>query len=302
MALKIGFIGLGAMGAPMAANLARAGFALNVFDRDPGKMAALEALGAAAASNLGEAVANADVVVTMLPGSKEVESVILGEGGVLAHASSGTTILDMSTISPETTDRVATACRAGGLGFADAPVGRPVEFAVRGQSLFMVGCDDDATFATISPLLAAMGNCTIRCGAAGMGTRMKIVNNFIVLTTAEVVAEAITLGTALGLDVRTMHEVTGATTAQNGQFQTLMVNKVLKGDIEPGFTIDLAFKDLTLAQAAAAEHRIGLPLGAAALAVFGAARSSAYADKDFSALLELACAGAGIKTPRLTGS
>lgn len=301
MSPHVAFIGLGAMGSPMAANIARAGFALTVHDRDIGKMTALEPLGVKTAFTLAEAVSEADIIVTMLPGTKEVESVLLGEQGVLSQARPGAVIMDMSTIAPEGTDKIAEACRSRSLRFADAPVGRPVEFAERGQSLFMVGCDDDDTFDAVLPLLNAMGNRAFRCGRAGMGTRMKIVNNFIVLATAGVVAEAITLGTALGLDVTTMHDVTKETTAQNGQFQTLMANKVLKGDIEPGFTIDLAFKDLSLAQAAAAEHRIALPLGLAALGVFGAARSTPFAGKDFSALLEIACERAGLSTPRFSG-
>jgi len=121
------------------------------------------------------------------------------------------------------------------------------------------------------------------------------------LTVAEVCAEAIALGTKLGLDIETMRDVTGATTAQNGQFHTLMVNKVLKGDIEPGFTIDLAFKDMGLAMTAAAEKRVGLPVGAAAYAVFGGARATDYASKDYSSLLSLACERAGVETPRLGG-
>jgi 4-hydroxybutyrate dehydrogenase/sulfolactaldehyde 3-reductase len=132
-----------------------------------------------------------------------------------------------------------------------------------------------------------------------MGSRMKVINNFLLLTVAEVCAEAIALGTKLGLDIETMRDVTGATTAQNGQFHTLMVNKVLKGDIEPGFTIDLAFKDMSLAMTAAAEQRIGLPVGAAAHAVFGGARATDYAAKDYSALLSLACDRSGVATPRL---
>ena len=156
-----------------------------------------------------------------------------------------------------------------------------------------------AHFARVEPLLNAMGNAIYRCGGVGMGSRMKVVNNFLLLTIAQVSAEAVALGTKLGLDIDTILKVTGNTTAQNGQLHTLMVNKVLKGDTVPGFTIDLAFKDMTLAMTAAGEQRIGLPVGAAAHAVYGGARAdSEYAVKDYSALLEWACRNAGIDTPR----
>jgi 4-hydroxybutyrate dehydrogenase/sulfolactaldehyde 3-reductase len=298
MATKVGFIGLGAMGLPMASNLQRKGFDLNVYDVDPAKMDKLAALGARKAGSVAEASKGADVVVTMLPATPHVESVVLGADGVLANIDAGAVLMDMSTIDANGTDRVAKACADKGIAFTDCPVGRLVMHAERGESLFMVGADD-ATFAKVEPLLNAMGTAIHRCGGPGMGSRMKVINNLLLLTVAEVCAEAIALGTKLGLDIETMRDVTGATTAQNGQFHTLMVNKVLKGDIEPGFTIDLAFKDMTLAMTAAAEQRVGLPVGAAAHAVFGGARATQYASKDYSALLSLACDRAGVATPRL---
>ena len=180
----------------------------------------------------------------------------------------------------------------------DSPIGRLVLHAERGESLFMVGSTDE-NFARVEPLLNAMGTAIYRCGEEGMGSRMKVVNNFLLLTIAQVSAEAVALGTKLGLDIDTILQVTGNTTAQNGQLHTLMVNKVLKGDTAPGFTIDLAYKDMTLAMTAAGEKRIGLPVGAAAHAVYGAARASDFAIADYSALLEFACHNAGIDTPRI---
>jgi 4-hydroxybutyrate dehydrogenase / sulfolactaldehyde 3-reductase len=298
MATKVGFIGLGAMGLPMASNLQRKGFDLNVYDVDPAKIDKLAALGARKATSVAEASKGADIVVTMLPATPHVESVVLGAEGVLANIDAGAVLMDMSTIDANGTDRVAKACADKGIAFTDCPVGRLVMHAERGESLFMVGADD-ATFAKVEPLLNAMGTAIHRCGGPGMGSRMKVINNLLLLTVAEVCAEAIALGTKLGLDIETMRDVTGATTAQNGQFHTLMVNKVLKGDIEPGFTIDLAFKDMTLAVTAAAEQRIGLPVVSAAHAVFGGARATPYASKDYSALVALACDRAGVETPRL---
>ena len=300
MTTKVGFIGLGAMGLPMASNLQRKGFDLKVHDIDGSKMDRLAALGARKAASVAEAAEAVDVVVTMLPATLHVEAVVLGPDGVLANIGPGAVLMDMSTIDAKGTDRIATACAERGVAFTDCPVGRLVLHAERGESLFMAGAED-AVFARVEPLLKAMGTVIHRCGPPGMGSRMKLVNNFLLLTVAEVCAEAIALGTKLGLDIETMREVTGATTAQNGQFHTLMVNKVLKGDIEPGFTIDLAFKDMTLAMTAAAEQRIGLPVGAAAHAVYGGARATPFATKDYSSLLSLACERAGVPTPRLAG-
>jgi 4-hydroxybutyrate dehydrogenase/sulfolactaldehyde 3-reductase len=284
------------MGMPMASNLVRKGFDINGFDVDAKKIQQLATLGARAATSIADAVNGVDVVVTMLPATRHVETVALGDNGVLAHMPGSAVLMDMSTIDPAGTDKVAAACVERAIAFTDCPVGRLVMHAERGESLFMVG-GDDATFARVEPLLNAMGNSIHRCGATGMGTRMKVVNNYMLLVTAQVVAESLVLGTKLGLSVETIKSVTGATTANNGQLQIAFANKVLKGDIEPGFTIDLCYKDIGLAMAAAAEQRIGLPVGAAAYSVIGSARATAYASKDYSALLAYAYDLAGLHLP-----
>lgn len=298
--MKVGFIGLGAMGLPLAKNLQRKGFDVNAYDIDPARADAIVELGGRKAASVAEASQDAAIVITCLPATPHVEAVVLGADGVLAHIDDGALLMEMSTIDARGTDRVAQACADKGTPFVDSPIGRLVLHAERGESLFMVGADD-ASFARVEPLLLAMGNAIYRCGGVGMGSRMKVVNNFLLLTIAQVSAEAVALGTRLGLDIDTILQVTGNTTAQNGQLHTLMVNKVLKGDTEPGFTIDLAFKDMTLAMTAAGEQRIGLPVGAAAHAVYGGARATDLAASDYSALLEYACRNAGIAVPRTGG-
>ena len=297
MTTKVGFIGLGAMGLPLARNLQRKGFSVNAYDISETRADEIVALGGTKAGSVAEAAKGAEIVITCLPATPHVESVVFGAEGVLAHIDTGALLLDMSTIDAKGTDKVAAACEAQDIGFVDSPIGRLVLHAERGESLFMVGATDK-DFARVEPLLHAMGKDIYRCGGRGMGSRMKLVNNFLLLTIAQVSAEAVALGTKLGLDIDTILQVTGATTAQNGQLHTLMVNKVLKGDVTPGFTIDLAFKDMTLAMTAAAELRMGLPVGAAAHAVYGGARATDFATRDYSALLEFACANAGIATPR----
>lgn len=300
MTKLIGFIGLGAMGLPLAKNLQRKGFSVQGFDMSPTRADELVELGGHKVTSIAEAVRGADIVITCLPATQHVEVVVLGSDGVLAHIETGALLMEMSTIDANATDRVAKACADKGTPFVDSPIGRLVLHAERGESLFMVGAHD-SDFTRVEPLLNAMGTAIFRCGAPGMGSRMKVVNNFLLLTIAQVSAEAVTLGTKLGLDIETILNVTGATTAQNGQLHTLMVNKVLQGDIDPGFTIDLAHKDMTLAMTAANERRIGLPVGSAAHAVYSGARATDLATKDYSALLEYACRNAGIDTPR-TGS
>lgn len=299
---KTAFIGLGAMGGPMAANIARRQIPLTVHDIAAARMAPVVEAGATAAASLAEAVAGAEIVITMLPATQHVLEAVTGPGGVLEHLAPGGLLVDMSTIAPQGTDRLIAACAAKGVGFIDAPVGRLVMHAVQGKSMFMVGCDNEADFARARPLLDAMGDTIIRCGKPGTGIRVKLVNNFQVLSIAEVTAEALVLAAKLGLDMEVVKAVNGQTTATNGQMQVNFATKSLMGDTEPGFTFDLSHKDMTLALEAAAQARLGLPVGAAVQAVYGAARSGKFAGRDFSALLDYNAELAGIDPPRLPGA
>lgn len=296
---KTAFIGLGAMGGPMASNVARKQLAITAYDIMPAALAKVEAAGATAGESLQAVASNADVVITMLPATQHVLDAVLGPDGILENMAPGGLLIDMSTIAPSGTDKLIAACKAKGIHFIDAPVGRLVSHATAGESLFMVGCDDEADFQRAKPYLDAMGTTIIRCGKAGSGIRAKLVNNFQVLSIAQITAEALVLGAKLGLDVEIIKEVNAGTTANNGQMQINFATKSLVGDTEPGFTFDLSHKDLTLALEAASEMRLGLPVGAAAHAVYGAARSTKYAKRDFSALLDYASELAGIEPPRL---
>lgn len=299
MSRKIAFIGLGAMGQPMAANILRKGTELVVFDTNPARMEPLRDLGATLAASVAEAAEGAQIVITMLPATPHVEQVVLGEGGVADVIAPGGIVMDMSTIAPTGTDRIAAACAARGLVFIDAPVGRLVIHAQRGESLFMVGGENDQAFEAVRPLLDKMGTTIHRCGPTGSGIRTKLVNNFMILSIAQITAEGLTLAAKLGLDIAMLKEVNAGTSGTNGQFQFNFATKVLAGDTTPGFTIDLAHKDLTLALEAANAVRIGLPAGAAAHAVLGQARAGDYAGKDFTALLDYAADLAGVTPIRL---
>jgi 4-hydroxybutyrate dehydrogenase/sulfolactaldehyde 3-reductase len=295
----IAFVGLGAMGRPMAANLVRKGFALTVYDLRDEPVEALMTLGAEQARTLAEVMQRADIIVTMLPGSPEVEGVVLGEGGVLDHARPGQLVMDMSTVAPETSDRLADLLARKGLAFVDAPVGRLVAHAERGESLFMVG-GAPADVERVRPLLQAMGSTIHHCGAAGSGIRTKLVNNYLAIFSCMLNAEALALAAAFKLDLTKTLEVIHGTTAINGQNQINWPNKVLKGDTKPGFRIALAHKDASLIVAAAAKAAVPMAVGEAARKRIGEAmRTADFADKDFSALLDFVCAEAGVPPPRL---
>lgn len=296
---KIAFIGLGAMGGPMASNIARKQIPLTVFDIATDHIAPVVEAGAHAAASVAEAAKGADIVVTMLPATAHLHEVVLAANGVLDNIAPGGLLIDMSTIAPQGTDRLAQECKARGIGFIDAPVGRLALHAIQGKSMFMVGCDNEADFDRAKPLFDAMGDTIVRCGGPGSGIRIKLVNNFQILSIAEVTAEALVLAAKMGLDLEVVKAVNGQTTATNGQMQVNFANKALIGDTEPGFTFDLSHKDMTLALEMAAQNRLGLPVGAAVHAVLGAARSGAFAGKDFSALLDYNAALAGIEPPRL---
>ena len=290
---SIGFIGLGAMGRPMASNLLKQGFALHVYDTRESAMQALIALGAQACHSVAELTRQVDIIITMLPNSADVESVVLGADGVLANARENAQddllLIDMSTIAPASTDKLASALGEAGVAFVDAPVGRTVAFAERGESLFMVGASHN-DMGRVKPILEGMGTVIHHCGQPGSGIRTKLINNFIAIAVCQINAEAFALAQKFGLDpAQTLAVVTG-TTATNGHLTTAWPAKVFAGDIEPGFRIDLARKDLALALDAARQANVALPTGAAACESLSlACNIDDFASKDFSALLDVAC-------------
>ncbi len=293
-----GFVGLGRMGRPMAANLCRKGFPLAVYDINPEPVRALAAEGASTAADAGEVARGCDVIFTMLPDSAAVDQVVAGPGGLLEHGRPGSVIVDMSTVSPLVTDRLAAAAAARGLSFVDAPVGRLASHADRGESLFMVGASD-ADFARVTPLLEAMGTTIYHCGGVGTGMRTKLVNNYLAIVSCQLNAEALALSQRLGLSLERTLDVVYGTTAMNGQLKIAWPAKVLRSDTAPGFTIDLAHKDLTLIVEAANAARVPMAIGAAAREAFSTARGRGYGSQDFSAMVDVLCDLLEIDRPRL---
>jgi 4-hydroxybutyrate dehydrogenase / sulfolactaldehyde 3-reductase len=295
---RIGFVGLGRMGRPMAANLLRKGFPLTAYDINPAAMRALSEIGAKPANGVPGVVEGSGVIVTMLPSGIEVDAVIAGPDGIFAHARPGQLVMDMSTIEPRVTDRLAAEAAKRGLAFVDAPVGRLASHADRGESLFMVG-GTEADFSRVLPLLQAMGTTIHHCGPAGSGMRTKLVNNLLAVASCQLNAEALALSQRFGLDLAKTLEVLHGTTATNGQLKLNWPNKVLAGDTTPGFTIDLAHKDLSLIIAAAQAETMALPMVSAAREAFTMARTAGHGGNDFSAIVDWFCAVSGAEKPRL---
>lgn len=299
MADRIGFVGLGNMGGPMAANLARKGFRPTVLDVVPERMAPLAALGAAPAASLAALVQASDVTITMLPDTTAVESVVLGPGGVLERGRPGMLHLDMSTIAPAASRAMAARLAEAGMRFVDAGVGRGPAQAADGKSLFMVGAKPD-DLARIRPLLDAMGDTVIHAGPPGSGIALKVVNNYIGMCLCQLNAEAFTLGARLGIPARTLYDVVTGTLASNEHLRIYWPTKALRGDIEPGFALKLALKDITLGVEAARDAGTPAEVGEAARRAIARARDvHGLAEKDVTALLHAAAAEAGIAPPQL---
>jgi 4-hydroxybutyrate dehydrogenase/sulfolactaldehyde 3-reductase len=284
----IGFIGLGAMGRGMAANCVKKGFKLIVHDIRSEPVQHLAGLGATAGTSVADVAARCGIVITVLPTGKEVSELVMGTGGIFDHAKPGTLVMDLSTIDPETTDRLHAEARRRGLKAVDAPIGRLASHAERGESLFMVGAEPD-DFARVKPLLEAMGTTIHHCGPGGAGTRTKLVNNYLAITSCQLNAEALALSQRFGLDLTKTLDVIHGTTATNGQLKINFPSKVLAGDTSPGFTIDLAHKDLSLIVQAANAARLPMPLAASAREAFSTARARGFGGQDFSAMADVLC-------------
>lgn len=294
----IGFIGLGAMGRGMAAQCINKGFDLIVYDIRPEPVEHLVSLGARAAATIADVAEQCSVIVTVLPTGREVDEVVMGAGGLFDHAQPGALVLDLSTIEPEMTDRLHEQAKERGFRALDAPIGRLAWHAERGESLFMVG-GKQQDFDEARPLLEAMGTTIHYCGEGGTGTRTKLVNNYLAIILCQLNAEALALSQRFGLDLATTLDVVHGTTATNGQLKVNWPNKVLAGDTEPGFTIDLAHKDLTLIVGAANAARVPVPVAAAAREAFSGARARGYGGQDFSSMVDVLCDLAQIEPPRL---
>ena len=281
--MKIGFIGLGNMGAPMAANLVAAGHAVTGFD-----LAAPAPEGVTMATSAAEAAAGQDVVITMLPNGAILKSVA---AEVIPAMAKGAVLLDCSTVEVEAAREVAGQCEAAGLGFLDAPVSGGVGGAAAGTLTFMVG-GGDAAFATASPLFDIMGQKAVHCGPAGNGQAAKICNNMILGVTMIATCEAFALADKLGLARDKMFDVvstsSGYSWTMNAYCPAPGVGPQSPADngYKPGFAAELMLKDLRLSQAAAEAADADTPMGQAAAALYAQfVEAEDGKGMDFSAML-----------------
>jgi len=287
--MKIGFIGTGTMGQPMLTNLVKKGFSVIAFDVVLAALDAAEKLGAARAVSVGEAAANCDLVITMLPSSANVDAVYLGSGGIIESAAQGHLCVDMSTIDPGTSQRVAARLKERGIRFVDAPVSGGVGGAVAGTLAIMVGgATEDLEEAR--PALAAMGSNIIHVGSIGAGEVAKLCNNLISGSALVAVAEAFRIGEAFGVDPQILTNViaksSGATWVMEHAHPVpgIVDSAASSRQYAPGFMTDLMAKDLGLAVSAAREKRVPVVVAPAAQQLYRMASSHGLGREDFSAV------------------
>lgn len=288
----IAFIGLGNMGGPMALNLLQAGFGLTVFDLSPTALQTAQAAGAKLAATAAEAAASADIVVSMLPASAHVEALYLGSGGVLKAVRPGTLIVDCSTIAPQTAKTVYQAAQAAGCAMIDAPVSGGTAGAAAGTLTFIVGGETEA-LERARPLLEKMGKNIFHAGDHGAGQVAKICNNMLLAIHMIGTAEALNLGTSLGLDAKVLSEIINKSSGRNwsselyNPFPGVMENVPASRGYSGGFGVDLMLKDLGLAQEAALHAKAATPLGTLARNLYHLHSLAGNGRLDFSSILEL---------------
>ncbi|MCO1657707.1 2-hydroxy-3-oxopropionate reductase [Pseudonocardia humida] len=279
---RIGFVGLGIMGTPMAANLVRAGHEVLGHDVDAGRVGQLVAAGGTAAGSVAAAT-EADVVVTMLPDSPQVEEVVLGPGGVLEHAKPGLLLVDASTIRPDVAERVAREAAERGVRALDAPVSGGEKGAVDGTLSIMVGgATGDVEAAR--PVLDVVGGTVVHVGPSGAGQTVKAANQLVVAGTYALVAEAIVLLEASGVDPAPALDVLAGGLAASRVLELKRASMIAR-EFTPGFRIDLHHKDMGIALAAARDAGVALPVTGVVAQLVAAARAQGLGALDHSALL-----------------
>jgi 3-hydroxyisobutyrate dehydrogenase len=286
---RIGFVGLGNMGGPMARNLAKAGHQVAVFDIVPGLVDGCAAAGATPAASAAEAARGAEIVITMLPAGQHVRDAWLGAGGMAAASPDGAVLVDCSTIDVGTAREVAAAC---GRPFLDAPVSGGVMGAEAGTLTFMVG-GPAAAFAQVEPVLKQMGRAAIHCGDAGAGQAAKACNNMILAATMIVTCEAFVLAEKLGLSHQALFDVASKSSGQSWSLTTYcpvpgpVPGSPANRDYAPGFAAALMVKDLGLAAEAAAQGGAATPMGAKALELYRAFVEGGGGNTDFSGIIRM---------------
>ncbi len=281
---KIGFIGLGIMGKPMAMNLLKAGYALTVYDIVPERIRELVAAGAKAAASSKDVAKQSEIVITMLPNSPHVKEAVLGSGGVLEGAKSGTILIDMSSIAPLASKEIAEKVAKKGVVMLDAPVSGGEPKAIEGTLAIMVGGPQE-TFDQVKDILGVMGASVTRVGEIGSGNITKLANQIIVALNIAAMSEAMVLAAKAGVDPEKVFEAIRGGLAGSAVLNAKMP-MVLKGNFKPGFRIELHIKDLANALETAHEVGVPLPLSSGVMEVMQALKADGKAADDHSGIIQ----------------
>lgn len=282
---NVGFIGLGQMGFPMASNLVKKGHCVKVFDINKNCVDKLAQSGAIACKEAKDVTIDSEFIITMLPNGQLVDSVLFGENDVANNISNNSIYIDMSTISPFETDTIRQKLSVKGIKMLDCPVGRTSADAITGTLLIIAG-GDNSDIDRAKEVLLCMGNEIVNAGGPGMGIRLKIVNNYMSIALNALSAEAAVLCESMGLNLDIAIKMMSGTAAGKGHFTTTWPSKILKGDLEPAFMIDLAHKDLGIATDIANKLHAPLFMGACARELYNSASAFGYGKKDWTALLQ----------------
>lgn len=293
-AIRVGFIGLGTIGEPMAANLLAKGFPLAVFDLDQSRTALLTARGARGRGTPAAVAAGADLVVTMVPEPADVLKAALEPGGIIEGLRPGGLYVDMSTSDPVVTRRIGAAMAARGIRMVDAPVARTVENARAGTLSIMTG-GEPADVEAAMPVLRAMGDTFTYCGPLGNAHALKLVNNYVAAGVMSLLCEALAMGVKAGLRLETIIELVQGTYAGTRQLGEVFPRKPLRGDFTPGFFTRLSRKDQRLALGLARAMGVDAPVGRGVLEALESACEAGFATDDFSSVLRVREREAGIE-------
>ena len=282
--MKIGFIGLGVMGRPMAKNLLKAGHELHVYDVMPKGVEELVAAGAIAEAGNADVARKADVVITMLPNSPHVKTVILGEGGVLEGKHPGLKIIDMSSIAPLATKEIGNACAEAGVPLLESPVSGGEQGAINGTLSLMVG-GDRKLFEELKPILGAMATTISLCGDLGAGNTTKLINQHILAVEIAGIAEAFAMGKKAGVDPETVYKAIHAGAA-GSKILDLKLPTVIARNFKPGFRLDLHIKDLN--NALETGHALGtpMPIASVVMDMMRYLSASGHGSDDHSVLMQ----------------
>lgn len=280
---KIGIVGLGIMGAPMARHLVNAGHEVKGFDHNKDAVKALVDAGGQGANSLAETCTDVDVFITMVPDSPHVEDIVFSEDGLLANAAKGLLYIDMSSIRPDVAVKVADACREAGIRPLDGPVSGGEKGAIDASLSIMVG-GEKADFDEILPVLEVMGKTIVHVGPSGSGQTVKAANQLIVGGTFQLAAEAIVFLEAFGVDTKAALDVLRGGLA-GSRILDIKGDSMLAREFAPGFRIDLHHKDMGIITSAAREAGVVIPVGAMIAQLMASARACGDGGLDHSALL-----------------